>query len=267
MKSLTMCLLTCGEPTTDECLDSIQHEWSKFTLDRVEHVTPQIRALNLMLDRCETEYLVPLDADMLLNFNFFERIESAIDEHEDDPTWHSILFPLWDTLTQQKILALKVLRMPIMRQCPFKESSTPDINHFTDLTNMGYRCISNYLEEEPIGNHVVRGSYFCYMKYRDVYQTMRSHQRLWVPGVAKGNTVRECAINHFNFFMGEFNKTRNEDYKHCIAGMLDGLTSEISNQSKSLEHPVRIDIDQIDKQFLNWLLECKNPQFTQKLGL
>lgn len=235
MKNITICLMTCGEETEKECLSAINHWRDKVEFIEVRNVFPQIKALNLMLMQCDTEYLIPLDSDMLLNYDAYDRICRAIDKFSHDSNWHSILFKLWDTLTEREILALKILRTKIIKNNIFNESATPDVEHFARLTSLGYKCIDQLLVKNPIGKHVVRGKKFCYSKYRDVYQTLRVYGWEWDSGAFMGGqTVLEKSKNHFDYFLKKYIQTKNNDYLWCIAGMTDGLISNLENKSKNL---------------------------------
>ena len=102
---VTFCMTVCGEETEADCLKAIEDYRDQFVFQEVRNVSPQIKALNQMLIQCETEYLVPLDADMILHGGFTERIAKAVIAMDRDPLCHSTLFSLWDTLTDQKIYA------------------------------------------------------------------------------------------------------------------------------------------------------------------
>ena len=235
MTKFTICVVSCGELTKADCLERLKPFLDRVEFQEVIDVTPQIKALNQMLAQVETEYLIPVDADILLNSVAFDRIEAAVREVENDPQWHSILFPLYDTLTERKILALKVLRSRIMKRYPFAESATPDVEHFGRLTKAGFTCIGTHLEEEPIGQHVVKGAHYCYHKYRDVYQTLRSHGYEWDSGVFMGgDTIVEKSKRHFDFFLRKWAATDDDDCLWCIAGMVDGILSPLENRSKTL---------------------------------
>lgn len=253
----TFCLMTCGEKTEEACLRAIKPFRSKIVLQEVRNVFPQIKALNKMLTQVETPYLVPLDADMILNHDAYDRVRFVIDKHSHDPHWHSILFKLYDTLTEKEILALKVLRTSVMKEHMFAESATPDIEHFKRLTDAGYTCIDKYLKKSTIGKHVVTGKKFCYNKYRDVYMTLRSHGFEWDNGVFMGGeTILEKSLTHFNYFLYKWLSTNDSDYIWCIGGMADGLLSPIEHKSKTLEEkPYRYEKDMVLDAFYNaWLL-------------
>lgn len=246
--------MTCGEETESECLAAIEPFRDKIVFQEVRNVYPQITALNQMLDQVTTPYLIPLDSDMILDHNAYERIRMAVDKFSHDRSWHSLLFKLWDTLTEQEILALKVLRTSIVKQYPFVDSPTPDVLHYKELTEAGYTCIERYLNKPPIGKHVVRGPHFCYNKYRDVYMTLRKYKQAWDNGVFKGGrTLLEKSKKHFDFFLTKYATTMNYDYMYCIAGMVDGIVSEQENCSKSLASKTyAIQVETAIDRYLDW---------------
>jgi hypothetical protein len=257
MPDITFCLISCGELTEKECLNAIQPHRGKFVFQEVRDTFPQIAALKKMVDQVETPYLVPLDSDIVLYPDAWDRIRFAVDKHHHDPTWHTILFPLFDTLTQKKILALKVLRTSILKQIPFEESATPDVLHYKRLTDAGYVSINRYLDKQPIGDHIVKGKHFCYHKYRDVYRTLRVHGWEWDSGVFMGgNTLLEKAEKHFAYFLSQYLFTENRDYLYCICGMLDGITSPLENTSKTLaDTNYRICEDYPIHEFVTWHMD------------
>ena len=262
MKKLTLVLMTCGELTEKTCLWAIEHIRDQIEFFEVRNVSPQIKALNQMIDGVQTEFFVPLDADMVLHRDAYQRIMNAVNHHRIREDWHSILFPLWDTLTQRRILALKVLRTSVMKEYPFVESATPDVEHYQRLTTAGYKCIHDYLKQRTIGNHVVTGHHFCYHKYRDVYQTYRSHNFEWDSGAFMGGyDLISHAKAHYDFFMKEYIKTDNPDYLSCIAGMMDGILSPLEHKSKDLsekEYTVKAD-KFVTEIFFDWYME-NHPQ-------
>lgn len=251
---ITFVLMTCGELAEKDCLAAIAPFRDQIVFQEVRNICPQIKALNQMIAGVQTEFFVPLDSDMVLNPDAFQRITAAVEEYLYDQRWHSILFPLWDTLTDRKILALKVLKTRVMKANVFMDSPTPDVEHFQRLTQKGYVCIDKHLNEPPIGRHVVKGKHFCYFKYRDVYQTYRMHGFEWDNGAFMGgNNVRERSKAHFDFFIKKWVEKDEEDYLHCIAGMLDGLTSPLEGKSKTLGvKSYKVDSLKAAGQYLEW---------------
>ena len=256
MKDLTFVLTTCGELSEKKCLKAIKPFRDKIEFFEVRNVYPQVKANNQMIEGVKTPYFIPLDADIVLNKNAWERIMSALNYHRKDLYWHTILFPLWDTLTQRRILALKLMRTSVMKANPFVESATPDVEHYQRLTSLGYTCINSYLKGKPIGKHIVKGKVFCYHKFRDIYQTYKSHGWEWDSGAFMGGkTLTERARAHFHFFIYRWSITGNDDYLWCIAGMIDGIISPTENKSKDLSvRKCRISAKAGFAVFLDWYM-------------
>jgi hypothetical protein len=253
--------MTCGELSEKQCLEAIRPFRDQIEFFEVRNVYPQIKALNQMVEQVQTEYFVPLDSDIILKPDAFVKIRTVLDKHRHDPNWHSILFPLWDTLTEKKILALKLLRSSIIKQYPFKETATPDVEHYKRLTEAGYTCIHDYLILNPIGDHVVKGKHFCYHRYRDIYQTYKTHGYEWDSAVFMGgNTLLEKARHHFCYFLYKWVVTDDEDYLHCIAGMMDGVTALTQNKSKSLDCKKYLSYYDAIRMFTDWYIK-ESPNF------
>ncbi len=254
MKNITICITSCGELTRRDCFKAIRGFKNQVEIIEIKDVCPQIKALNLMISKVQTEYFIPLDADMILYPDAWNRISEALFVHRLDHQWHSILFPLWDTLTEKKILALKLLRTKVLKENPFKDSPTPDVEHFQRLTNLGYSCIQEYLSSEPIGDHVIKGKRFCYYKFRDVYQTYRTYNFEWDNGAFMGgDDLQSRAKAHFDFFLTKFLETGKKDYLNCIAGMMDGILSVLKYKSKSLgKKKYKIKSNDAIEVFMDW---------------
>lgn len=249
--------MTCGEQTEQECLSAIAPFRDQIEFFEVRNVYPQAKALNQMIQGVQTEFFVPLDADMVLAHDAWPRIQNAVNKNKHDKEWHSILFKLFDTLTDKEILALKILRSSIAKINLFSETATPDVEHYSRLQSQGYYCIHEYLKQRPIGNHVVAGKHFCYYKYRDVYQTYRINNFHWDQGAFAGGTdLRTSAKAHFDLFMYKWVQTNNFDYMHCLAGMMDGILSPIENKSKTLDDlEYRIPSESAFDVFMQWYLK------------
>lgn len=265
MRDITFVLMTCGELSEQRCLQAIEPFRDQIEFFEVRNVFPQIKALNQMIAGVQTDYFIPLDADMVLYSDAWDRISNAWRKHWRNPDWHSLLFSLWDTLTEKKILALKLMRTAVMKEHIFAESATPDVEHYQRLTSLGYTCIHDYIKQRPIGDHVVAGKHFCYFKYRDVYQTYRSHNFEWDSGAfLGGDNLRQRAKAHFDFFLYKWIMTKNTDYLDCIAGMMDGILSDSDHKSKTLEiKEYRIDTKYAIECFLDWYMKEEPMRFSE----
>ena len=249
--------MTCGELAEKKCVKAIQPFRDEIEFFEVRNVYPQIKALNQMIQGVKTEFFIPLDADIVLYKNTWSKIKTVLNKQRHNEDWHSILFPLWDTLTERKILALKLFRTKVVQEHLFKESATPDVEHYQQLAGAGYVCVHDYLKLAPVGDHIVKGKYFCYHKYRDVYQTYKSHGFEWDSGAFMGgDTLTERAKSHFHHFLYKYMTTGNKDYLWCIAGMIDGIKSPTENRSKDYTRK-KLDYDTKSGVhcFMDWYME------------
>lgn len=258
---VTFCLMTCGEETELDCLGAIhfEKELGAFRYQEVRNLSPASVALNAMFDQCETRFLVPLDADMVLYLGYWDRIRDKIQQHQDKNDWHSILFPLWDVFTQRKILALKVFNMGAMKEIKYPDDACPDILHYRMLEQAGLKCW-NYFDEDPIGDHIIRGKYFCYAKYRDLYMVHRVHPQYALDSHFQGGrNIKEKSRNHADFFRQRLELTGNEDYLYAFAGMVEGLTAPIKCTSKDLsDREMRVSIDEVEEIYQDWYSKNKS---------
>ncbi len=150
-------------------------------------------------------------------------------------------------------MALKVFKTYVVKSIPYKDDPCPDIQHYKDLTAAGYTTV-DLMHEEPIGDHVVRGNFFCYAKYRDLYTVLRTYPRNVLESHFKGGTdIRSRAYNHFRFFKSRHDETGNDDYLYCIAGMAEGLTCPLTHKSKDLnDTEMRVPVGEGTGKLLAW---------------
>ena len=112
-KEISIVVISCGEESEKDCLSAIEPFQDQVEIIKIKNVFPQIKALNQMISSVQTEYFIPLDADIVLDHDAWPRIKNAINKNSHDKNWHSILFRLYDTLTEKNILALKMNLHPV----------------------------------------------------------------------------------------------------------------------------------------------------------
>lgn len=76
--SLTVFVVSAGEPVLDECVEALQRQTCRFRLERIADVYPMSAAFQAMPDRCRTPYFVQVDADMVLEPHAVETLHDAI---------------------------------------------------------------------------------------------------------------------------------------------------------------------------------------------
>lgn len=237
---LTFCLMTCGEETEQECLAAVASHRNDFVFQEVRNLAPQTIALNTMIEQCQTEFLVPLDADFILYKDYWARMNTAIDQHKQNKNWHSILFPLWEELTQRKVRSIKIFRTAIVKKIPYQHVRHPDAFHFQELKSKGYYAVDLF-EQDSIGEHVIRGHERCYFKFKDWFLCLRK--------VKTKQEVHAKAKDFLTMFEKLYTKTQNDDYLYCIAGLYDGFTDQtgLNTSKNAFEKNMRIDISEVPK--------------------
>ena len=65
-KKLTVFVISSGEETFVDCLNSLSNQDCVFQIKHIKNVFPMSKAFQSMPDNCETKYFIQLDSDMLL---------------------------------------------------------------------------------------------------------------------------------------------------------------------------------------------------------
>lgn len=232
--NITICLITCGEETEQDCLARLPK--TGYIFNEVRNVYPQAAANNRATETTTTKYLVPLDSDMFLYEGFLDRINAKI-EALGSLDWYQIAFPLWDVFFQKKILGLKVLDVAFMKRHPYQNTRVPDTEHYYRLIarehQRGFKYVNLFTEgEPPIGDHVIRGNRVTYLKLKDNYASYRQNFQY------DGFNYRTKVQEDYKFFLERYKATGNDDYLYAIAGMMDGIKNPV-NQSKDFREEMR----------------------------
>lgn len=66
LDDLTVFVISSGEDTSDECIESLHDQDCSFRIEQISGVCPMSRAFQEMPDRCTTRFFVQVDADMIL---------------------------------------------------------------------------------------------------------------------------------------------------------------------------------------------------------
>lgn len=221
---LTFCLISSGELTSQDCYDQIEPYLKKknFKFQEVTNVAPQYTAFNQMIKQCNTEFLIPLDADMLLKRNAINQVTHTIKNWKDLENWHTILFPVYDTQFEITGRSLKVFRTEILSEVPFKDVRFMDNQHWIDLQSKGYTAI-DLTEGIPIADHVVKGEYFSYMRAKNHVIGAKTH--LNKTKAATGELPKgmfKLLIEGFQILLSK----NDLDSKYAIMGAYDGFHSD-----------------------------------------
>jgi len=148
----TAFLLTCGEPTTEKALECLMKQSANILIKTIRNVAPASRALQQMLDECETEFCVQVDADMLLNPDAIGRLGSAMQcgDVSNQSTTAMVCGCLWGDFERRPIGHVKLFRVSEAKKVGFRDVPFCDMD-FADRIN----------ERHQDGIHKIMGKTLC----------------------------------------------------------------------------------------------------------
>lgn len=133
---VTVFVSTVGAPTFDACLHHLNQQDCNFGLQVIENVAPVSKALQTMLNRCQTPYYVQVDEDMLLYPHairtLYESIEIAA------PSTAAYQFPLYDVHLECSIYGVKIYRHAVAVRYPFRDVNGCDFDQVMRMRRDGY---------------------------------------------------------------------------------------------------------------------------------
>ena len=137
LNNLTVFVIETGEPSLDECLSKLKKQTvSGFHTKIISNVCPMWRAFQSMLDMCETEYFVQVDADMLLHVNAIETLYERITKQPSN-TAISVAW-LWDVDINRQIQGVKIYKHSICVDFPYSDSLSCEINQVKRMKRLGF---------------------------------------------------------------------------------------------------------------------------------
>jgi MoaA/NifB/PqqE/SkfB family radical SAM enzyme len=189
---LTVFLITTGEPSTPTCLRRLYNQDCEFTLEIIHDVAPLNVAFQQMIDRCQTDYYVQVDADMLLNpraiRTVYEGLKSQSEKTAIYISW------LWGDAEDRPIVGLKCYRLSLMRSTPYRSDvMSCEVPQVKDLESRGYRT---FLSDVPHDRDGCVGLHYSLqtpeMAFRRWQRLMHKHRRYpWMAWVADYPRVLE----------------------------------------------------------------------------
>jgi hypothetical protein len=142
-------LVTEHKKNFEKCIEALQNQTVKFTLDIISDVSPMSEAFNQMLVRCKTPYFVQCDEDMVLYPNAIETMMK--DCYLMTGKTAQIYYKLHDFHLNKTIGAVKLYDTKINQQFPFSNVFCCELQQKNLLQDKGgYNIIE---KEEILGLH------------------------------------------------------------------------------------------------------------------
>jgi glycosyltransferase involved in cell wall biosynthesis/radical SAM superfamily enzyme YgiQ (UPF0313 family)/ADP-heptose:LPS heptosyltransferase/tetratricopeptide (TPR) repeat protein len=164
---VTLFALTIGDPVFTACMEAIRkQDYPRFRVDVVENFRPVSTADQEMIRRCETDYFVKLDEDMILNPDAVRRMEAIMDAAPAHVGM--ICFHLFDEDRETRIQGIKIFRTSHLKEHRVRDVRASDMDLLDRLEERGVKWV---LHDEIMGRH---GTFYTpeiiYLRYKTMYE-------------------------------------------------------------------------------------------------
>ena len=136
MSDITAVVLTMGEETTQDAIDSLKIQTvAPSEIIVINDIAPFHKALNLGVSRVKTEFFIQVDSDMILDKNCLEDLRKCMQENIGIVVGH-----LKDELVG-RVVSPKMFRRKCFEKYQFKDSISPDTDFREDILKDGWKIL------------------------------------------------------------------------------------------------------------------------------
>jgi len=179
---ITACIVTTGRSTLADCEASVRAQTLPVTVDYVRNVAPMDRAFQAMVDQCQTEFLLQVDDDMILDADAVSRLAEAL---VLEPRAWMALGWLRDSHLAMNIQGLKLYRTERIRSVGFRSTTSCEVDQNKRAEAHGW-WISELPEKEPVGRHEIGNDpQVVFERYRTLALKSREYGYHWPRRVPK----------------------------------------------------------------------------------
>jgi hypothetical protein len=215
----TIFVSTVGDKASfSDCMDHLLNQTVSAPIEIIDRVGPMSAAFNEMHLRCRTEFYIQVDEDMLLFQHAVQALRTSIASAPKNVA--GFCAPLWDCDAQRAIYGVKIYRLSIVKQFPYSNTASCEIEQFARLRAAGYEGLwppldfANCLGEH--GKHYTPETIFkrwqrCFQKHR-LFGNMQ-----WIepyPRILLDRYVKTREVLHLYAFLG------------AMAGIIDSSLPE-----------------------------------------
>lgn len=232
---LTVFVLTVGAPTFPECLRRLEAQDCRFRRQVIDHVAPMSRALQAMLDRCETPYFVQVDEDMLLYPHAVRTLHARL--RAAPPAAAILTCHLLDRHAARVIYGLKIYRHAIVRAYPYRDVEACEYDQIRRFTADGFVDMRLPLDDHfapselTLGEHGAQWTpHAVFERYRTLETKIRRH-RAGVP-TTSATWVEEHAL----FFLRRYLDVGDQLDLFALLGVLAGRLAPIDGPGREKDY-------------------------------
>jgi hypothetical protein len=149
----TVFVTTIGdEANFNDCMVHLNNQIVGAPIEIIDHVAPMSSAFQEMHLRCRTEFYIQVDEDMILFPNAVQMLRSSIRSAPENVALSCA--PLWDCDAQRAIYGVKIYRSSIVKQFPYRDTTSCEIEQLSRLRAAGYEAHLQPLEiTSCLGEH------------------------------------------------------------------------------------------------------------------
>ncbi|RJQ51596.1 MAG: glycosyltransferase [Nitrospiraceae bacterium] len=163
----TVFVITIGDPSFPYCKKAIAEQtYKSFKPDFIENFRPVSAADQEMINRCDTEYFIKVDEDMILYPDAVEKMERIMESAPDDIGM--ICFHLYDEDREQNIQGIKIFRTELAKNLMMRDLRASDMDLLEQMHDRGVKWI---IHPEVMGRHgVIYTPETIYRRYKSMYE-------------------------------------------------------------------------------------------------
>ncbi len=234
LNNVTVFVLSVDSTQLNYALQGLKEQNCEFKIDIIKNISPMSKAFNQMIERCNTEYFIQVDEDMILYPDTIKYMVDSMEKSLKENLKISMMaFRLFDK-ELGSILGVKIYNYSIMQHYRWDDIPILDRLLNEQLKNDGYTIISSSDKEHNVGTHAL---------YRNNFE-------LFLKSVVVGSRVEKSAttksgdLNHFFSLYDNALKDSDKDKTFLrLAGLFHGLFNKFQpdftkypdNQFKNLE--------------------------------
>lgn len=163
----TAYVLTIGDPVFEKCRKALATQSHPcFATDIIANLSPFSAAATEMFRRCETEFLIQVDEDMILFPDTVEKMESCMLAAPEEVGM--ICFYLYDEDREENIQGIKIYRTEHMRRVFFRDLKASEMDLLEQMESLGIKWIAH---PDVVGLHGTSYSLeSIYLRYKTMYE-------------------------------------------------------------------------------------------------
>jgi hypothetical protein len=207
LNDTTVFVTTVGdEANFADCMQHLRAQFGIAAIEIIDHVAPLSVAFQEMHVRCTTEFYVQVDEDMILFPDAIQRLRKSIETAPRNVAL--VCAPLWDCDAQCLIYGVKIYRWSIVKQFPYINNASCEIEQLGRLRAAGYEAIVQPLDSSYcLGEH---GKHYTprtiFQRWQRCFQKHRLFGRMdWIEPYAQtllARYVETGEVLHLYAFLG-----------------------------------------------------------------